>query len=129
MPVTLIWFIVKIISRLSSSNGSSSTSKTSSILIILELIQRIKEEFPGIRILVLTTFYDDKSITDAITAGADGYLLKGSGKDAILSAINGIMGGQNVIEPKVMERMAALLKNYSFMATISLERSCIPVLS
>ncbi|MCI8747612.1 MAG: response regulator transcription factor [Lachnospiraceae bacterium] len=76
----------------------------------IELIQRIKEEFPGIRILVLTTFYDDKSITDAITAGADGYLLKGSGKDAILSAINGIMGGQNVIEPKVMERMAALLK-------------------
>ncbi len=73
----------------------------------IELIQRIKEEFPGIRILVLTTFYDDKSITDAIT---DGYLLKGSGKDAILSAINGIMGGQNVIEPKVMERMAALLK-------------------
>lgn len=76
----------------------------------IELIQRIKEEFPGIRILVLTTFYDDKNITDAITAGADGYLLKGSGKDAVLSAINGIMGGQNVIEHKVMERMAALLK-------------------
>ena len=76
----------------------------------IELIQRIKEEFPGIKILVLTTFYDDKNITDAITAGADGYLLKGSGKDAILSAINGIMGGQNVIEHKVMERMAALLK-------------------
>ncbi len=37
-------------------------------------------------------------------------MLKGSGKDAILSAINGIMGGQNVIEHKVMERMAALLK-------------------
>ena len=70
----------------------------------------IRLRFPGIKILVLTTFYDDKSITDAITAGADGYLLKGSGKDAILSAINGIMGGQNVIEPKVMERMAALLK-------------------
>lgn len=76
----------------------------------VELIQRIKKEFPEIKILVLTTFYDDKNITDAITAGADGYLLKGSGKDAILSAINGIMGGQNVIGHKVMERMAALLK-------------------
>lgn len=76
----------------------------------IELIKEIKKGFPWIKILVLTTFYDDKNITNAIAGGADGYLLKGSGKDAILAAIEGIMGGQNVIGHKVMERLAALLQ-------------------
>ena len=58
----------------------------------IELIGRIKSEYPHIRILVLTTFYDDKNITQAISGGADGYLLKDSGKDAIIGAIEQIMG-------------------------------------
>ena len=59
----------------------------------IELIGRLRKEHPDIRILVLTTFYDDKNITAAISGGADGYLLKDSGKDAILGAIEQIMGG------------------------------------
>ena len=38
----------------------------------IELISRIKSEYPDIKLLVLTTFYDDKSITQAIANGADG---------------------------------------------------------
>ncbi|MCI8749840.1 MAG: response regulator transcription factor [Lachnospiraceae bacterium] len=76
----------------------------------IELIKEIKKGFPWIKILVLTTFYDDKNITNAIAGGADGYLLKGGGKDAILAAVEGIMGGQNVIGHEVMERLAVLLQ-------------------
>ena len=76
----------------------------------IELIKEIKKGFPWIKILGLTTFYDDKNITNAIAGGADGYLLKGGGKDAILAAVEGIMGGQNVIGHEVMERLAVLLQ-------------------
>lgn len=76
----------------------------------IELIRQMKKLYPDIKILVLTTFYDDFNITDAIAGGADGYLLKGSGKDAILGAIERIMGGQSVIDPKVMQRMAILMQ-------------------
>ena len=76
----------------------------------IELIRQMKRRYPDIKILVLTTFYDDANITDAISGGADGYLLKGSGKDAILGAIERIMGGQSVIDPKVMQRMAILMQ-------------------
>ena len=76
----------------------------------IELIKEIKKGFPWIKILVLTTFYDDKNITNAIAGGADGYLLKGGGKDAILAAVEGIMGVQNVIGHEVMERLAVLLQ-------------------
>ena len=48
-------------------------------------------------------------MTRAIAGGADGYLLKDSGKDAILGAIDRIMGGQNVIDSRVMKRLAALV--------------------
>ena len=75
----------------------------------IELILHIKNEYPGVKILVLTTFYDDKNITQAIANGADGYLLKDSGKNAIIGAIEQIMGGRNVIDGKVMQRLAALM--------------------
>lgn len=75
----------------------------------LELIKHVKELYPQIRILVLTTFYDDEYITEAITRGADGYLLKDSGKEAILGAIDQIMGGVNVLDQKVMLRLSQLM--------------------
>ena len=75
----------------------------------IELIRHMKESYPDVKILVLTTFYDDKSITQAIAGGADGYLLKDSGKEAILGAIEQIMGGRNVVDGKVMQRLAVLM--------------------
>ena len=75
----------------------------------IELISHLKKQYPEVKILVLTTFYDDKSITQAITGGADGYLLKDSGKDAILGAMEQVMGGRNVVDGKVMQRLASLM--------------------
>lgn len=75
----------------------------------LELIKIMKKKYPNIKILVLTTFYDDKNITEAIIRGADGYLLKDSGRETILDAINQIMGGITVLDQKVMTRLAHLM--------------------
>lgn len=75
----------------------------------IELIGIMKKTYPEIKILVLTTFYDDANITAAISGGADGYLLKDSGKDAILGAINQIMGGVTVLDQKVMQKLTALM--------------------
>lgn len=77
----------------------------------IELIKVIKEKYPDIKILVLTTFYDDRNITEAIAGGADGYLLKDSGKDVILGAVTQIMGGITVLDQKVMMRLTALMNN------------------
>lgn len=77
----------------------------------IELIKEIKRNYPKIKILVLTTFYDDKNISEAIAGGADGYLLKDSGKDVILGAITQIMGGITVLDQKVMLRLTALMNS------------------
>ena len=75
----------------------------------IELIEKLRGKYPTVKILVLTTFYDDDNITKAIANGADGYLLKDSGKEAILGAIEQILSGRNVIDHKVMLRLAALM--------------------
>lgn len=75
----------------------------------IELIKAMKEQYPTIKILVLTTFYDDGNITEAIAGGADGYLLKDSGKDVILGAVSQIMGGVTVLDQKVMVRLTTLM--------------------
>lgn len=75
----------------------------------IELITHLKKLYPQMKILVLTTFYDDHYITEAVANGADGYLLKDSGKEAILGAIGQIMEGRNVIDNKVMQRLAVLM--------------------
>ena len=75
----------------------------------IELIGHLKKQYPEMKILVLTTFYDDHYITEAVANGADGYLLKDSGKEAILGAIGQIMEGRNVIDHKVMQRLAMLM--------------------
>lgn len=78
-----------------------------------ELIKIMKERFSHVKILVLTTFYDDKYITEAIAGGADGYLLKDSGKDMILGAITQILNGITVLDQKVMARLAELMAGNS----------------
>lgn len=78
----------------------------------IELIKVLKENYPKIKILVLTTFYDDKNITEAIAGGADGYLLKDSGRDVILGAVTQIMGGITVLDQKVMMRFTALMNKH-----------------
>ncbi len=79
----------------------------------IELIGEMKQQYPAVKILVLTTFYDDQSITAAISRGADGYLLKDSGKDAILGAVRQILGGTTVLDAKVMQRLTALMQSHT----------------
>ena len=87
----------------------------------IELIGHMKEKHRDVKILVLTTFYDDDNITKAITGGADGYLLKDSGKDTILGAINQIMGGVTVLDQKVMLRLTQLMSQAGAVGKTSME--------
>jgi DNA-binding NarL/FixJ family response regulator len=77
----------------------------------IELIPLLKQRYPAMKILVLTTFYDDDYITNSISNGADGYLLKDSEEDHLISAIHQILTGQSILDSKVMKvlskRMAA----------------------
>jgi DNA-binding NarL/FixJ family response regulator len=63
--------------------------------------RKIREQFPGIFVLVLTTYDDDEWVFDAVRAGAAGYLLKDTPPSELIKAIHGTIAGQSFIDPDV----------------------------
>jgi len=68
---------------------------------------RIRAEYPGTQVVVLTTFADDTSILTALRAGALGYLTKDAGRAQIARALHTAAGGQAVLDPAVHARLLA----------------------
>ena len=61
---------------------------------------------PSSRVLVLTVSADQEDVTDAIMAGARGYVVKGAGDDEIAAALKGVAAGERVISPQVAGKLA-----------------------
>jgi two-component system, NarL family, response regulator LiaR len=71
----------------------------------IQATRQISENYPGIKVLVLTTYGADEWVFDAIRSGAAGYLLKGTPKDQLLRAIKGTMAGDTHIDPSVAGKL------------------------
>jgi DNA-binding NarL/FixJ family response regulator len=74
----------------------------------IELCKKIKEEFPNVRCIALSTFSERSYISRMIQNGAMGYLLKNSSKEEILMAIHQVYAGSyfmnvNLDEPVALE--------------------------
>lgn len=69
--------------------------------------QRIRQQFPNARILMLTTYDGDEDIHRALSAGASGYLLKNSTRESLIPALRAVAVGQRWIPQEVANRLAA----------------------
>lgn len=67
----------------------------------IQATRQIKEKFPNIHILVLTTYDADQWVLDAIRYGADGYLLKDAPRERLLQAIEEVNAGRTPVDSKV----------------------------
>lgn len=70
----------------------------------VECTRRIKQEFPGIKVIILTTFDDDDYVFDALRYGASGYLLKGVSVDGLTNAVREAARGGSIIAPDVASK-------------------------
>jgi two-component system NarL family response regulator len=73
----------------------------------VEAIIKIRRQFPGARVIVLTTYDGDEDIYRSVQAGAQGYLLKDMFFEELESAIRKVHGGARLIPVLVAERLAA----------------------
>jgi len=67
--------------------------------------RRITADYPGTRVVVLTTYADDESIIGALQAGALGYLTKDATRAEIGRAVQAAAAGQAVLDPGVQQRL------------------------
>jgi DNA-binding NarL/FixJ family response regulator len=73
----------------------------------IETTRRLTAEHPGTAVVVLSTYADDKSILEALHAGARGFLTKNAGRMDIARAIHAAASGQSILDATVY---AAVLK-------------------
>jgi DNA-binding NarL/FixJ family response regulator len=73
----------------------------------VQATRSIRQSFPGVRVLVLTTYDDDEWLFDAIRSGASGYLLKDTPRQELIDAVKGTAAGKSYVDPAVMGKILA----------------------
>ena len=71
----------------------------------IEATRRLRDRFPGTKVLILTTFSDDEWLFDVLRAGADGYLLKDTPRADVIKAVKGTVAGNTYMDPAVAGRV------------------------
>jgi len=70
-------------------------------------IQEIRRKEFSARVIVLTTFDTDADLSNAIKAGAKGYLLKDAPRDELLNCIRRVHSGETVIPASLVAKLTA----------------------
>jgi DNA-binding NarL/FixJ family response regulator len=73
----------------------------------IQATRLIRERYPGVRVLVLTTYDADEWVFDAIRSGAAGYLLKDTPRDQLVEAIKDTVEGKTHVDPAVAGKLFA----------------------
>ena len=71
----------------------------------IEGTKLIKEAYPEVKIVMVTTFQDTEYIVEAMQYGASGYLLKDSSYEAIYDGIKVALSGKVVMDATVSEKL------------------------
>lgn len=72
-----------------------------------EATRRIRDRHPGIRVLVLSVFDQEKDVFEALRAGASGYILKNTPMAQMMDAIRIVAAGQTYLQPTIATHVVA----------------------
>jgi DNA-binding NarL/FixJ family response regulator len=73
----------------------------------VECTRIIKQKYPGIKVLILTTFDDDEYIFDGLKNGAVGYLLKAVPSEKLVSSIRDAYIGSMIMQPEIAAKIVS----------------------
>ena len=88
----------------------------------IEATQRLSREFPGLKIVALTTFSTERVIVPMLSAGASGFLVKDTSPDRILDAARLAHEGGYVLSPRVAKELVTSVQSGAASATRELGR-------
>jgi DNA-binding NarL/FixJ family response regulator len=77
----------------------------------LEVCQRLSKEYPEVKVLALSMHNEESFVTEILKYGAQGYILKNTGKKELISAIETIHSGQSYFSEEVTETIMKSLVN------------------
>ena len=71
----------------------------------VEATRRIKEQFPHVKVLILTAYDDDPYVFALFEAGADGYVLKTASGDELVRAVRTVHRGESALSPEIASKV------------------------
>ena len=80
----------------------------------VEACRAIKDEVPGIQVIMLTSFSDDEALFNSIMAGASGFVLKQIRGNDLVEAIRTVGRGESLLDPGVTARVLERLRKAKF---------------
>ncbi len=75
----------------------------------IELTKNIKKDFPEIKVLALSMFSEQQTIREMVDAGISGYILKNTGKQELVGALNKIAAGGIFFGDEVTNEMMRMM--------------------
>jgi NarL family two-component system response regulator LiaR len=79
----------------------------------IEVITELKQDFPEVHILVLTSSSDEEVVLTAVQSGALGYLMKDSTPEELVEAIRAVHNGRPFLQPSVAFKFMQAMKRPS----------------
>ena len=76
----------------------------------LQAARRIKERYPEVEVVAVTSFFEEDKVHAALEAGAAGYVLKDAEADEVAAAIRAARRGEVHLDPAVARRLTAALR-------------------
>jgi DNA-binding NarL/FixJ family response regulator len=67
----------------------------------ISAVKRIQQAVPGVRTVMFSAYGDKRLLSDAIAAGARGYVMKGSPPEDLLRAVRTVLGGKPFVDPSL----------------------------
>lgn len=96
----------------------------------IETTKLVKEKYPDIKVIILTTFNEDEYIFDGLKNGADGYILKDAGSEEILNSIKSACEGSVLLNPMVTLKVVKALNSMNIKKTFdSKKENLLPLLT
>jgi DNA-binding NarL/FixJ family response regulator len=77
----------------------------------LEVCQKLSKEYPDIKVLALSMHNEESFVTEILKYGAQGYILKNTGKKELINAIEAVNNGQSYFSEEVTETIMKSLVN------------------
>jgi len=72
--------------------------------------RKILESLPETRVVMLTSHSNDNFVYEAVTAGAQGYLMKEIDPSGLVQAIHDVASGRSILDPEATGRVLRLLR-------------------
>ncbi len=76
----------------------------------IEATRKAKQQYPDLKIVMLTVMDDEKKLFEALQAGASGYMLKDAKPHQILNAISDVQEGGLPLSPSLARQVLSYLK-------------------